>query len=350
MKAFREFSNKGLTGLSNFGSTCFVNSIIQVLSHTYELSLFLNKGEYRSKLNANKGMDVVLLIEYDELRKLMYSENCVIKPSKFIDTVQKVAQKKENILFSELSQNDVTEFLLFIIDCFHNALSRNVNIAPRFRIDRRNKIAIKCFEMIKQTCENNYSEITDVFYGISLSQLKSLDGKTLYSTKPEQFSMISVAVTEFSGHRYETLQECLENHIKGEVLDGDNQWLNDATGEKLSVRKTISYWTLPPILVFDLKRYNSHMQKTQFLITFPINDWNLEDYVVGSNPSSYVYDLYAICNHHGIVHGGHYTTIAKNANNKWYEFNDTCVTEIENEADIVTARAYCLFYRKQHKA
>lgn len=30
-------------------------------------------------------------------------------------------------------------------------------------------------------------------------------------------------------------------------------------------------------------------------------------YGLGRNPDDYLYDLYAVCNHHGNMHGGHYT-------------------------------------------
>jgi ubiquitin C-terminal hydrolase len=44
--------------------------------------------------------------------------------------------------------------------------------------------------------------------------------------------------------------------------------------------------------------------------------------------------------------GGHYTAYIKNANDKWYIFNDTQVNEIKEDS-IITAQAYCLFYRKK---
>ena len=44
--------------------------------------------------------------------------------------------------------------------------------------------------------------------------------------------------------------------------------------------------------------------------------------------------------------GGHYFAYVKNANGKWYCFNDTNVKEI-NEKDIVSNKAYSLFYRKK---
>ena len=58
-----------------------------------------------------------------------------------------------------------------------------------------------------------------------------------------------------------------------------------------------------------------------------------------------VYDLYAISNHFGTLSGGHYTAYCKNAiNGKFYEFDDTSVSPIE-DAKIATNAAYVLFYK-----
>jgi len=46
--------------------------------------------------------------------------------------------------------------------------------------------------------------------------------------------------------------------------------------------------------------------------------------------------------------GGHYTAYCKNfKNNKWYDFDDSTVTEI-NEEDLVTNAAYVLFYKRRN--
>lgn len=58
---------------------------------------------------------------------MMWSENCCIAPYGFVKTVQQVSKIKNNI-FTEFSQNDVFEFLLFIIDCLHESLKRKVKM------------------------------------------------------------------------------------------------------------------------------------------------------------------------------------------------------------------------------
>ena len=70
-------------------------------------------------------------------------------------------------------------------------------------------------------------------------------------------------------------------------------------------------------------------------------------YVKGYKEATQVYELYGICNHSGGTRGGHYTSFVKNANGKWYLFNDTKVIEVKNLDKLRTPQAYCFFYRKK---
>jgi ubiquitin C-terminal hydrolase len=83
------------------------------------------------------------------------------------------------------------------------------------------------------------------------------------------------------------------------------------------------------------------------LIDFPLDNLDLSNYVIGYKKNSYIYELYGICNHSGSAFGGHYTCYVKNANGKWYHFNDTNVVEVSLVDAIISAKAYVLFYRKK---
>jgi len=341
--SYDKYKNKGLTGLANLGNTCFVNSCIQILSHTYELNDFLDLQIYKKRLKNQH--DSILLLEWDNLRKLMWSDNCVISPGKFVKTIHHLSKVKDIEMFTGYAQNDLPEFLLFVIDCFHNSLSREVNMNISGHVENNtDRMAVQCFEMIKKMYASEYSEIWNMFYGIHVSQLLSTDdSKEVLSSSPEPYFMINLSIP--TNNKEPSLIDCFNLYVEGEVLEGENAWFNESTGKKQDVQKKISYWSMPSVLVIDIKRFNSQNRKNQQLVTFPLENLDLSKYVVGYKSESYIYDLYGICNHMGGVHGGHYTSCVKNANGKWYEFNDTIVTEIVDTSKLISPRAYCFFYR-----
>jgi ubiquitin carboxyl-terminal hydrolase 8 len=339
-----KYKNKGLSGLGNLGNTCFINSCMQIISHTYELNLFFDQETYKTKLNRKS--DSALLIEWDNLRKIMWNDNCIISPGKFIKTIQKVAQVKGLEMFTGYSQNDLPEFLLFLIDCFHTSLSREIKMTISGKPENEtDKIAIQCFEMIKNMYSKEYSEVWNLFYAVHVSEITNLDTNEKIKTTPEPYFMIDLPIPE--NNKSPSLIDCFNLYVEGETLTGDNKWFNEETKERINIRKKILFWSLPNILVIDFKRFNAQFQKNQILIDFPFDNLDLSEYVIGYKKDSYKYELYGVCNHSGGVMGGHYTAYVKNANGKWYHFNDTSVSEVGVQESIISPKAYVLFYRKK---
>ena len=336
-----KYGNKGLTGLSNLGNTCYLNSCMQIISHTYLLNNLLD-GEYKNKLN--KRPESVLLVEWDKLRKLMWSENCIVSPAGWVQAVQKVAKIKGWEIFTAWAQNDLPEFLLFLIDSFHVAMQREVEMSiTGTAINDRDNLAKICYKMMQNMYKNEYSEILNIFYGIQITQIVNLEGEML-SAKPEPFFMIDLPII---GGRSPSLLKCLDAYYTPERMSGDEQYYNEKTKQKEDVDKGLCVWSFPNVLVISLKRFNNSGNKDQRLVTFELDNLDLTKYVKGYDKKSYIYDLYGICNHSGGTMGGHYTAYVKNANGLWYSFNDTNVSKMD-ESKLVSPKAYCLFYQKKN--
>ena len=106
-----KYKNNGLTGLSNVGNSCYLNSCMQLFSHTYELNDFLNSGNYKKRLN--NVPDSVVIVEWDKLREMMWSSNCTIAPWGFVKSIKNIAKQKGRELFTGYSQNDMQSCFLF---------------------------------------------------------------------------------------------------------------------------------------------------------------------------------------------------------------------------------------------
>jgi ubiquitin C-terminal hydrolase len=332
--SFEKYRNKGVSGLTNLGNTCFVNSCVQILYHTYELTEFCEETE------ENTSDDYLLLKEWLGLKEVLWSKKCVVSPNRFIHVLHNVSQKKNISIFSDFSQNDSSEFLLFLLNTFHEGLPK---------IKTHNKIKCKgideiCQNYLESIIKNGeYSKIIELFYGIKISSL--INDKKVISVKPELFFVFHLPIPESNEP---TIEECFDLYMRDEILEGENGIINEKTQEKENVVKKTGIWDFPKILIVDFQRfklYNFIARKKQNFVSYT-ESLDLSKYLVGKNKGkSYKYELYGISNHSGSVNGGHYTSYIKNVNNKWYSYNDTIVKEIPIN-EIFSPKAYCLFYRK----
>ena len=240
-----KYSNKGLTGLVNLGNTCFLNSAIQAISHTYELSELLDNSKILEYLNDNSSS--VLFKEWNELRKLMWSQNCTIAPKGFLSSVQSVAEKKNQDLFTGYEQNDLSEFLIFLLGCFHDSLKREVDIIVKGEIRNfKDKIALKCLDSYKRLQEKEYREIIDLFYGIQATLIykdnvsdENIDENSILSVASESFFIINLPIPK---KKSISIYDCFDSFTEVEKLDGDNKWYNEKTKKKETVNKKCCFW------------------------------------------------------------------------------------------------------------
>uniref|UniRef100_A0A8C0VP34 ubiquitinyl hydrolase 1 n=1 Tax=Cyanistes caeruleus TaxID=156563 RepID=A0A8C0VP34_CYACU len=129
-----------------------------------------------------------------------------------------------------------------------------------------------------------------------------------------------------------TLSQCFQLYTKEEQLAPDDAWRCPHCKQLQQGSITLSLWTLPDVLIIHLKRFRQEgdrRMKLQNMVKFPLSgldmtphvvkrsqsSWSLpshwspwrKPYGLGRDPEDYIYDLYAVCNHHGTMQGGHYT-------------------------------------------
>ncbi|KAL9988519.1 hypothetical protein ACROYT_G002974 [Oculina patagonica] len=152
-----------------------------------------------------------------------------------------------------------------------------------------------------------------------------------------------------------TLHDCLSAFFSADELKGDNMYSCEKCKKLRNGIKLCKVMHLPEILCIHLKRFKHEMyfsSKINHFISFPLTGLDMKPYLVKDfnrlDPSQKctTYDLVAAITHHGSVGAGHYVSFAKNyINGKWYEFNDSWVSEV-SDSYVADVEAYVLFYRK----
>lgn len=336
---YKNYENKGLSGLKNLGNSCFMNSAIQCLSNTIELThYFLNK-EFVNDFNKDHKFNI-LAKEYYRLVNGIYEENCKISPVSFYKTSMIIANKND-INFGFFNQNDVQEFLVFFIDSLHESLCKKVEINISGKIvNKLDKIAFESMTNWKEYFKNCYSKIIELFYGQMVTFIE-VDN----NVKSKSYNPICFFTLPISKKKDINIYDCFELFTETEKLEGDNKWKCDKTNQYYDASLKKIFWKFPNILIVSFKRFDNFGRKKNIKIDFPLNSLDLTKYCIGYDKHKSYFDLYGICNHVGNSNLGHYFSYCKNQNNKWYEFNDEIVKEID-QSKIVTNNAYVLFYKK----
>uniref|UniRef100_A0A7M4EL36 ubiquitinyl hydrolase 1 n=1 Tax=Crocodylus porosus TaxID=8502 RepID=A0A7M4EL36_CROPO len=171
-----------------------------------------------------------------------------------------------------------------------------------------------------------------------------------------------------------TLDECFQLYTKEEQLAPDDAWRCPHCQVLQQGMVKLSLWTLPDILIIHLKRFRQvgeRRHKLSTLVQFPLCGldmaphvakrsqtgqhvlgqwaaWKQPPYLPESCQLDYLYDLYAVCNHHGSMQGGHYTAYCRNSlDGRWYSYDDSTVESVQ-EDEVSTRSAYILFYQRRN--
>ncbi|KAL1960366.1 hypothetical protein VTO42DRAFT_8326 [Malbranchea cinnamomea] len=375
------------TGLVNLGSTCYMNSIIQSLSATRQLTMFFMDNRFHTQVQKNwKGSQGVLPGLYANLiRSLWKGDVEVIRPTSFRKFIGRL-----NAEWAGSEQQDAKEFFDVLIDCLHEDLNVNFQRKPieplTFEQEmRRERMPIHRVSTIEwqRYSHRELSYISSLFAGQHASRLRCTTCRNT-STTYEAFFSISVEIpTSGTGDIY----QCLRSYTQEEMLSNDDVWKCPHCRCEREATKQIILTRAPRFLVIHFKRFSAskrqQARKIHTPVNFPLTGFDLTPFMIpppsqpqpprnGDGQSSpappppqctlspmelatsppYIYNAYAVVRHLGsTIHEGHYISLVRdNARDCWRKFDDQRVTDFKpgnSRADNpANEQAYLVFYER----
>ena len=120
-----ESSSRGRVGLINMGNTCYLNSALQCLSNSEDLTKYFLKEYYKTEINNGSLLGSKGFISsqyYNFINKMWNETNTKFCPKEF-----RINFCRKTQLFMTSEQQDSQEFLLAVLDNLHEDLNRITN-------------------------------------------------------------------------------------------------------------------------------------------------------------------------------------------------------------------------------
>lgn len=388
----------GQHGITNFGTTCFINAVLQCLCHLPQLLVFFLSGAamahikfMKKKLKSSGNLPAknhipripgttdnsLLLVElFDDFIKLLRinrPDRKIISPQKLMLYIEQLSVYKYkngmlNEPFVRVNMGDSHEFLTFILDQLHEELKIPVNMEINTSNSDQSpysKFHQKSLETFKSNFQDSYSVIIDIFYGQFGLQIynpvhKLTNGICRMTFDP--FNTLTLTFPQDHSTKHFTLVSLLDFFFEETK---QNYTLQDDHGsDQTNMKLKQCFWTLPKVLIIHIKRYSANNQKingcsvlfpeildvsSYYRTGFHKNNEKNEDV---DDEKSIVKTRYSLigCIHHigNSIQGGHYFADCKNVHSHWCRYDDTSVTPMEFQSILDTSShtVYQLFYFK----
>uniref|UniRef100_A0A8C6L5I8 Ubiquitin carboxyl-terminal hydrolase n=1 Tax=Nothobranchius furzeri TaxID=105023 RepID=A0A8C6L5I8_NOTFU len=347
----------GRVGLRNIGNSCFLNAVLQCLSHTHVLRNYCLLKSYKCEKFSKD--EAKLMEAFSRVLSGLWDR---AKGEKVVNPHQFYSIFKETVpYFSGYSQQDAQEFLRFLLDKLHTEINRRPNVKRTGKEPEQKYARIRLFLFVmslriseeasatwKKQLERDDSFIVDLFSGQLRSSLHC-SVCSHYSNTFDVFCDLSLPIPKRSFGGEVTLRECLDLFSQEEKLDKENSPMCERCNRRTECTKRLSIQRFPQVIVIHLNRFTTSrwsISKSTVYVSFPLVNLDLGPYGP-VDCGSVLYNLYAICNHAGTVNMGHYTACCLDENG-WCFYNDSSVTPLA-EMQLQSNQAYVLFYQRNQE-
>jgi len=355
------------TGLVNFGSTCYMNSVVQCLSATVPLTMRFQDGSYKKWVQRDnwKGSRGLLPEHYANLvSNLWLNDVAACRPMTFRKFCARL-----NADWGTDRHQDANDFYIFLMEYLHEDLNvfwRNPppHVLSKQEEDSRERLPMFLAASIEwdRWSKRERSLISDLFAGQHASQLRCLTCKNT-STTYEPWYNLSI---ELPSRGTVKLEDCLASYCREERLGRGHEWCCPHCQKTRDATKRITLTKAPPYLVVHFKRFHAdssgNAHKVSTVVDFPLQGLDLAPYMLTpptphevasasrrsfdqSMLGPFKYNAYAIVEHFGKgLSSGHYIAwIHDRPRGVWRRFDDSSVSDLPT---VRPAGAYLVFYER----
>lgn len=303
-------------GMVNMGNTCYLNSTLQALFHVPALVNWLMADREHMGACDELGSCIICAM-CKTLQESQKRETPTIRPHLIVNKLRLLCRN-----FLPGRQEDAHEFLRYLVEAMEKSfLNRFKHLG---QLDARTK---------------ETTPLNQILGGYLRSAVRCLQCSHI-STTFQHFQDLLLDI-----RKAQTLEEALDGYFSREKLD-DESYHCEACQKKVPATKQFSLERAPMVLCIQLKRFsvtnNKISKHLQFRQRLDLTRFSRTTPQRSTTPL--VYRLVAMVTHMGpAVSCGHYTAVAQAPCGNFYQFDDSMVRPISQQA-VFNTNAYIMFY------
>ncbi|KAK1418123.1 hypothetical protein QVD17_27262 [Tagetes erecta] len=304
-------------GLVNCGNSCYANAVLQCLTSTKPLTIYLLCRSHSKSCGARSWC---LMCELEHHVLQLRDSGEPLSLSRILLNMRIVNNK-----MGDGSQEDAHEFLRLLVTSMQSiCLERfgGESIDPKLQ-------------------ETTFIQHT--FGGQLRSKVKCLR----CHSESNRYENIMDLTLEIFGW-VESLEDALTQFTSPEDLDGENMYRCGRCAAYVRARKQLAIKEAPNILTIVLKRFQEGSYgKINKCITFP-DMLDMVPFMTGTDDVPPLYMLYGVVVHLDTMNAsfsGHYISYVKDLQGNWFRIDDTQVQPV-SLSQVMSEGAYILFYMR----
>lgn len=334
------------------GNTCYANAVLQAIRHCRNVPFLFEKKRcatlYAKEPSAQRKKQEEVTTALAEVVTLLQAckRGQNVRPGDFWAKVRTAVAGTGFEHFAARVPHDSHEFYLFLLDTLHEATSQRVEmklLRPPPTTDRERR-CIQALETWKREFEPKYSPFVDLFYGLHHI---TVECTACHATthRWETFTALKGAFPAEPSSAPLTLMDLLNEEFKPEPIA--DYHCDACSPTRTNAIRTVRIWRLPVYPIVVLKRFSYDGRKIGRPIA-PVSTEPISFQPLFSDETTqqttHTYSLTSIVDHHGMLHGGHYTAQAKTAAG-WLIYDDQSVVPCSN-GPLFGSATYMLWFER----